>query len=145
MRCLEGRELLVARGKLFQGLHVVKAQGLDAGGWPAGQRKIDRLSPLADLVVSDIGGDYFSISMVISYSANGISGICELIGRKLVGGSCIGGMKETQEMMEFAAKHGVKADIEVIPVDYVNTAMQRVPEIGRQLPTRHRHRQHSES
>ncbi|GAB2279285.1 Probable mannitol dehydrogenase [Dionaea muscipula] len=49
-----------------------------------------------------------------------------LMGRKLIGGSCIGGMKETQEMIDFAAKNGVKADIEVIPIDYVNTAMERM-------------------
>lgn len=49
-----------------------------------------------------------------------------LIGRKIVGGSAIGGMKETQEMIEFAAKHDITADIEVIPMEYVNTAMERL-------------------
>ncbi|KAK3020119.1 hypothetical protein RJ639_005257 [Escallonia herrerae] len=49
-----------------------------------------------------------------------------LMGRKTVAGSCIGGMKETQEMIYFAAKHDIKADVEVIPVDYVNTAMERL-------------------
>ena len=33
---------------------------------------------------------------------------------------------ETQEMIDFAAKHNVKPDIEVIPMDYVNTAMERL-------------------
>ena len=47
-------------------------------------------------------------------------------GRKAVAASCIGGMKETQEMINFAAKHGIKPDIEVIPVDYVNSAMERL-------------------
>lgn len=41
-------------------------------------------------------------------------------------GSIIGGMKETQEMFDFAAKHNVTADVEVIPMDYVNTAMDRL-------------------
>ncbi|KAF7829261.1 putative mannitol dehydrogenase [Senna tora] len=49
-----------------------------------------------------------------------------LQGRKIVAGSGIGGMKETQEMIDFAAKHDVKPDIEVIPMDYVNTAMERL-------------------
>ncbi|KAI9125439.1 hypothetical protein K1719_004055 [Acacia pycnantha] len=49
-----------------------------------------------------------------------------IAGRKLVAGSMIGGMKETQEMLDFAAKHNVKPDIEVIPVDYVNTTMKRL-------------------
>ncbi len=43
-----------------------------------------------------------------------------------MGGSCIGGMKETQEMVDFAAKHGITSDIEVIPIDYVNTAIERM-------------------
>ncbi|KAK9012024.1 hypothetical protein V6N11_040094 [Hibiscus sabdariffa] len=47
-------------------------------------------------------------------------------GRKLVGGSMIGGMKETQEMIDFAAEHGIKADTEVIAMDYVNAAMDRL-------------------
>ena len=49
-----------------------------------------------------------------------------MTGRKIVGGSCIGGLKETQEMIDFAAKHNITADIEVIPIDYVNTAMERL-------------------
>ncbi|KAL3721819.1 hypothetical protein ACJRO7_034199 [Eucalyptus globulus] len=46
--------------------------------------------------------------------------------RKIVAGSCIGGLKETQEMIDFAAKHNITADIEVIPIDYLNTAMDRL-------------------
>ncbi|XP_042490900.1 probable mannitol dehydrogenase [Macadamia integrifolia] len=49
-----------------------------------------------------------------------------LMGRKMVAGSGIGGMKETQEMIDFAAKHNITADIELIPVDYLNTAMERL-------------------
>ncbi|XP_062100736.1 probable mannitol dehydrogenase [Humulus lupulus] len=49
-----------------------------------------------------------------------------ILGRKIVGGSSIGGMKETQEMIDVAAKHNITADIEVIPIDYVNTATERL-------------------
>lgn len=49
-----------------------------------------------------------------------------MIGRKIIGGSMIGGIKETQEMIDFSAKHNVKPEIEIIPVDYVNTAMERL-------------------
>ncbi|KAK3433812.1 hypothetical protein EUGRSUZ_D01088 [Eucalyptus grandis] len=49
-----------------------------------------------------------------------------LIGRKMVGESAIGGIKETQEMIDFAAEHNIVADIELIPMDYVNTAMERL-------------------
>ena len=44
----------------------------------------------------------------------------------MVAGSGIGGMKETQEMIDFAAKHNITADIEIIPIDYLNTAMERL-------------------
>ncbi|XP_059645436.1 probable mannitol dehydrogenase [Cornus florida] len=49
-----------------------------------------------------------------------------IMGRRMVGGSCIGGLKETQEMIDFAAKHNITAEIEVIPMDYVNTALERL-------------------
>ncbi|PSS21468.1 Mannitol dehydrogenase [Actinidia chinensis var. chinensis] len=47
-------------------------------------------------------------------------------GRKIVAGTCIGGIKETQEMIDFTAKHNITADIELIPMDYVNTVMERL-------------------
>ncbi|GAV67244.1 ADH_zinc_N domain-containing protein/ADH_N domain-containing protein [Cephalotus follicularis] len=49
-----------------------------------------------------------------------------LVGRKLIGGSISGGMKETQEMIDFAAKHNISASVEVISMDYVNKAMDRL-------------------
>ncbi|KAL8476321.1 hypothetical protein ACS0TY_028843 [Phlomoides rotata] len=49
-----------------------------------------------------------------------------ILGRKTVAGSGIGGMKETQEMIDFAAKHNILPDVEVIPMDYINTAMVRL-------------------
>ena len=50
----------------------------------------------------------------------------KLTGRKLVGGGNVGGLKETQEMIDFAAEHNITADIEVISMDYVNTATERL-------------------
>ena len=44
----------------------------------------------------------------------------------MVTGSGIGGMKETQEMIDFAAKHNIIADVEVISMEYVNMAMERL-------------------
>ncbi|KAK9065489.1 hypothetical protein SSX86_014890 [Deinandra increscens subsp. villosa] len=49
-----------------------------------------------------------------------------LSGRKLVGGSQIGGIKETQDMIDFAAKNKITTTIELIPIDYINTAMERL-------------------
>nr|WEF42360.1 SAD1 [Pinus yunnanensis] len=47
-------------------------------------------------------------------------------GRRFVGGSSIGGIKETQEMLDFCAEHNISCMIENIPIDYVNTAMERL-------------------
>ncbi|KAL5822032.1 hypothetical protein ACOSQ3_023914 [Xanthoceras sorbifolium] len=49
-----------------------------------------------------------------------------LMGRKIVAGSATGGMKETQEMINFAAKYNMSVDIEVIPIDYVNVDIERL-------------------
>ncbi|XP_073040113.1 8-hydroxygeraniol dehydrogenase-like [Primulina eburnea] len=49
-----------------------------------------------------------------------------IIGRKSVSGSGIGGIKETQEMIDFAAKHKILPDVEIIHIDYINTAMERL-------------------
>ncbi|KAI6694992.1 hypothetical protein NL676_022702 [Syzygium grande] len=49
-----------------------------------------------------------------------------LMGRKIVGGSIIGGIKETQEMIDIVVKHNITADIEVILMNYVNIAMERL-------------------
>ena len=47
-------------------------------------------------------------------------------GRKSLAGSMIGGIAETQEMLDFCAEHGITADIELIDVSYVNEAYERV-------------------
>ena len=47
-------------------------------------------------------------------------------GRRTFAGSMIGGIAETQEMLDFCAEHGIGAEIEVIGVDQVNDAYKRV-------------------
>jgi uncharacterized zinc-type alcohol dehydrogenase-like protein len=46
-------------------------------------------------------------------------------GRKKLTGSLIGGIKETQEMLDFCAKKKVLADIELIPASQINEAYER--------------------
>ena len=46
--------------------------------------------------------------------------------RRNLSGSLIGGIAETQEMLDFCAEHGVTPEIEVIEPDYINEAYQRV-------------------
>jgi alcohol dehydrogenase (NADP+) len=47
-------------------------------------------------------------------------------GRRTYAGSMIGGIAETQEMLDFCAEHGLGAEVEVIPADRVNQAYERV-------------------
>jgi uncharacterized zinc-type alcohol dehydrogenase-like protein len=47
-------------------------------------------------------------------------------GRKSFAGSMIGGIPETQEMLEFCGEHGIGAEIEVISADDIDTAWERV-------------------
>ncbi|MFW5420713.1 NAD(P)-dependent alcohol dehydrogenase [Nocardiopsis sp. CNT-189] len=47
-------------------------------------------------------------------------------GRKTLAGSMIGGIAETQEMLDFCAEHGFGAEIELIRADEINTAYERV-------------------
>lgn len=46
--------------------------------------------------------------------------------RRKLAGSLIGGIREAQEMLDFCAEHGVVADVEVIPIQKVNDAFERV-------------------
>ncbi|MGW3465259.1 NAD(P)-dependent alcohol dehydrogenase [Streptomyces olivaceoviridis] len=47
-------------------------------------------------------------------------------GRKTLAGSMIGGIRETQEMLDFCAEHGIGAEIELISAAEVNEAYERV-------------------
>ncbi|TAL43721.1 MAG: NAD(P)-dependent alcohol dehydrogenase, partial [Methylovulum sp.] len=46
--------------------------------------------------------------------------------RRSIAGSLIGGLKETQEMLDFCAEHNIASDIELIPIQQVNDAYERV-------------------
>ena len=49
-----------------------------------------------------------------------------IIGRKSIGGSLIGGLPETQEMLDFCAAHGVVSDVEIIPIQRIDEAYARM-------------------
>lgn len=49
-----------------------------------------------------------------------------IMNRRAFAGSLIGGIPETQEMLDFCAKHELAADIEVIPIDKINEAYERL-------------------
>ena len=46
--------------------------------------------------------------------------------RRSVIGSCIGGMQETQEMLDYCAEHNIVSDIEIIPMQSINEAYTRM-------------------
>jgi alcohol dehydrogenase (NADP+) len=46
--------------------------------------------------------------------------------RRSLAGSVIGGIRETQEMLDFCAKNSIPSDIELIPIQKVNEAYQRI-------------------
>jgi uncharacterized zinc-type alcohol dehydrogenase-like protein len=47
-------------------------------------------------------------------------------GRRSLSGSLIGGIAETQEMLDFCAEHGVTADVEMISMDRIDAAYDRM-------------------
>jgi uncharacterized zinc-type alcohol dehydrogenase-like protein len=49
-----------------------------------------------------------------------------IMGRKSVAGSLIGGIPETQEMLDFCGKHRITSDVEVIKIQEINAAYERM-------------------
>lgn len=49
-----------------------------------------------------------------------------IFGRRSIAGSLIGGIKETQEMLDFCAEHGIVADIEMVGADGIDDAYERM-------------------
>ena len=86
------------------------------------------LKPHGILVL--VGKIYFLVAIVtnckgappkpFSFPAFGV-----LHGNKIIAGSGIGGIKETQEMLDYSAEHGIVSDVEVITVDRVEEAYER--------------------
>lgn len=55
-----------------------------------------------------------------------VNGFGLLFGRRSLSGSLIGGIPETQEMLNFCGEHNITADVEVIPIQKVNEAFERM-------------------
>jgi uncharacterized zinc-type alcohol dehydrogenase-like protein len=55
-----------------------------------------------------------------------VSAFSLIVARRSLSGSAIGGIAETQEMLDFCGKHGITADVEVIPIQKVNDAYERL-------------------
>ena len=55
-----------------------------------------------------------------------VSAFALILGRRSLSGSAIGGIAETQEMLDFCGSHNITADVEVIPIQKINEAYQRL-------------------
>ncbi|MGZ5248060.1 MAG: NAD(P)-dependent alcohol dehydrogenase [Flavitalea sp.] len=55
-----------------------------------------------------------------------VSAFALIMGRRSVAGSLIGGIPETQEMLDYCAEHNIVSDVEVIPMNQVNEAYERM-------------------
>ena len=62
-----------------------------------------------------------------------------LFRRRSLAGSIIGGIRETQEMLDFCAEHGIASDIELIRIEQINEAYERLREGRCEVPFRDRH------
>jgi alcohol dehydrogenase (NADP+) len=56
----------------------------------------------------------------------GVSAFGLIMARRNLSGSAIGGVAETQEMLDFCGAHNITADVEVIPIQKVNEAYDRL-------------------
>lgn len=70
-----------------------------------------------------IGGTHVLVG--VAPEPNQVAAMALIFGRKSLAGSLIGGMKETQEMLDFCARKKVFADIELIPAEKINEAYER--------------------
>lgn len=55
-----------------------------------------------------------------------LNGVSLMAGRKSPAGSGAGGIKETQEMPDFCADRGITCDVEIINIQEINAAFERV-------------------
>jgi uncharacterized zinc-type alcohol dehydrogenase-like protein len=99
----------------------------------------EKLAGKFDLIINTVSADidwnqYLSLlaldgSMVVvgvPEKPNAVGSFSLIMNRHSLAGSGIGGIKETQEMLNFCSKHGITSDIEIIPMSKVNEAYERV-------------------
>jgi uncharacterized zinc-type alcohol dehydrogenase-like protein len=62
-------------------------------------------------------------------SAPAVIPAASLVLKRKVLGSLIGGIAETQEMLDYCAEHNIISDVEVINMDYINEAYERMNKV----------------
>ena len=116
-----------------------KKLGAHAFGLTSDPETFNRLRGRFDLIIDTISAphDYNAylgllrvegamVLLGVPPEAVPVAAISLIGGRKTLSGSLIGGIKETQEMLDFCAEHGVVSEVEVIPMDKVNEAYERM-------------------
>ncbi|WP_269472657.1 zinc-binding dehydrogenase [Vibrio taketomensis] len=63
---------------------------------------------------------------VVGVAVTEVNTMALSFGRKIISGSLIGGIQETQEMLDFCAKHNIVSDVEMIDMQEINHAYERV-------------------
>ncbi|HEU5021876.1 MAG TPA: NAD(P)-dependent alcohol dehydrogenase [Bryobacteraceae bacterium] len=79
-----------------------------------------------DQFVSLLATDGSLVMVGVPDDAVPVNGFPLIAKRRSIAGSMIGGIAETQEMLDFCGKHNIASDVEVIPVQKVNEAFERV-------------------
>ncbi|XP_030550024.1 probable cinnamyl alcohol dehydrogenase 1 [Rhodamnia argentea] len=101
--------------------------------------QMSALSKSLDFIIDTASGDHpldlymslLKIGGVLALVGNPgkelkLSPLSLLMGMRSISGSAVGGTKRTQEMLEFCAKHEIHPEIEVIPIQYANDALERI-------------------
>jgi uncharacterized zinc-type alcohol dehydrogenase-like protein len=77
-----------------------------------------------DFILDAVSGTITIVGAPVKPHA--VSAFSLLFGRRSLSGSIIGGLPETQEMLDFCGAHNITADVEVIPIQKVNEAYERL-------------------
>lgn len=80
----------------------------------------------AYLGVLDIEGKMMLVGLPEGCAHPSFSIIGLIMGRRSIGGSLIGGIAETQEMLDFCGQHNIVSEVEKIPMNYINEAYERM-------------------
>ncbi|KAK9094232.1 hypothetical protein Scep_025701 [Stephania cephalantha] len=88
--------------------------------------QMQTMSGTMDGIIDTVSPAHSILPLINLLSPHGKLVMLGASGGKSIAGSLSGGLKETQDMIDFAAEHNITADVEVIPMDYVNVAMDRL-------------------
>jgi alcohol dehydrogenase (NADP+) len=123
-------ESKIADGKRLGADEVVIAKDADAMAKHAGSFDmiLDTVSADHDLnaLMAMLKLDATMVMVGAPANPQSVSALSLLLPRKSLSGSLIGGIGETQEMLDFCGKHDVACDIELIPMQKINEAYDRM-------------------